>query len=57
VTVPDHDLDVLVEATFPEQELPIGLGPIYWEGTVTVSGSATGEGFVEMTGYVPGDDQ
>jgi predicted secreted hydrolase len=57
VTVPDHDLDVVVEATFPEQELPIGLGPIYWEGTVTVSGSATGDGFVEMTGYVPADDQ
>jgi predicted secreted hydrolase len=57
VMVPDHDLDVVVEATFPEQELPIGLGPIYWEGTVTVSGSATGDGFVEMTGYVPGDDQ
>ena len=51
VTVPDHGLDVVVEATFPEQEMPIRFGPIYWEGTTTVSGSASGVGFVEMTGY------
>ena len=51
VTVPDHGLDATVEATFPEQEMPIQLGPIYWEGAVTVSGTANGVGFVEMTGY------
>jgi len=51
VTVPDYGLDAVVEATFPGQELPIELGPIYWEGTVTVSGTVNGAGFVEMTGY------
>ena len=51
VAVPDHGLDTLVEATFPAQEMPIELGPIYWEGTVSVSGTADGTGFVEMTGY------
>ena len=51
VTVPAHALDVIVEATFPEQEMPILFGPIYWEGTVTVSGTSDGVGFVEMTGY------
>jgi predicted secreted hydrolase len=54
VTVPGQGLDVIVEATFPEQEMPIQLGPIYWEGTVNVSGSAEGVGFVEMTGYAQG---
>lgn len=51
VTVPEHGLDAVVEATFPGQELPIELGPIYWEGTVAVSGTVNGTGFVEMTGY------
>jgi predicted secreted hydrolase len=51
VTVPDHGLDVTVKATFPEQEMPIKLGPIYWEGSVTVEGTVSGVGFVEMTGY------
>ena len=51
VTVPGQGLDATVEATFPAQEMPIELGPIYWEGTVTVSGTADGTGFVEMTGY------
>jgi predicted secreted hydrolase len=52
VTVPDRGLDILVAATFPEQEMPIRFGPTYWEGTTEVSGSASGVGFVEMTGYV-----
>jgi predicted secreted hydrolase len=26
-------------------------GPAYWEGAVTYSGSATGAGYLEMTGY------
>jgi predicted secreted hydrolase len=51
VTVPDQDLDVIVEATFPGQEMAVQFGPQYWEGSVAVSGSATGLGFVEMTGY------
>ncbi len=51
VTVPDHGLDAIVEATFPEQEMPIEFGPIYWEGTVIISGTASGSGFVELTGY------
>ena len=51
VAVPDHGLDTIVEATFPEQEMPIQFGPIYWEGTVAVSGTVTGAGFVDMTGY------
>jgi predicted secreted hydrolase len=51
LTVPGHGLDVTVAATFPQQEMDIKLGPIYWEGTVAVDGTATGMGYVEMTGY------
>jgi predicted secreted hydrolase len=51
LTIPDFGLDATVEATFPEQELPIRFGPIYWEGAVSLSGSSTGSGFVELTGY------
>jgi predicted secreted hydrolase len=53
LSIPDYDLEARVEATFPDQELPIGFGPIYWEGTVTVDGTSNGRGFVEMTGYAP----
>jgi predicted secreted hydrolase len=51
VAVPGHGVDATVAATFPEQEMDIKLGPIYWEGTVTVGGTVTGVGYVEMTGY------
>ena len=54
VTVPDFGLQAVVEATFPEQEMAVQLTPLYWEGSVTVTGTASGNGFVEMTGYGPG---
>ncbi len=54
VSVPATGLDALVEATFPEQEMSIKFGPVYWEGSVTVSDPASGAGFVEMTGYGAG---
>jgi len=51
VAVPDFGLQVTVEATFPEQEMPVEYTPLYWEGSVTVTGTSNGNGFVEMTGY------
>lgn len=56
ITVPGYGLDASVEATFPEQEMPVVFGPVYWEGSVTVQGTVQGLGFVEMTGYAPGGD-
>jgi hypothetical protein len=35
-------VDAVAEATFPEQEMAVLLGPIYWKGAVTVSGTVTG---------------
>ncbi len=54
LTLPDYGLEATVAATFPEQEMAIELGPIYWEGSVTVDGTVRGVGFVEMTGYAGG---
>jgi predicted secreted hydrolase len=55
LAIPDLGLDATVQATFPEQELPIRFGPVYWEGTVVVDGTISGRGFVELTGYTPGN--
>jgi predicted secreted hydrolase len=52
--IPAQGLDVSVEATFPEQEMAVDFGPVYWEGTVAVEGTARGNGFVELTGYAEG---
>jgi predicted secreted hydrolase len=55
LSVPGHGVDAIVEAAFPEQEMAVKFGPIYWEGAVTVTGTVTGVGFVEMTGYAGGE--
>jgi len=47
--VPRENLDLRVEALFPNQELDVSVR--YWEGAVRVEGSATGRGYVELTGY------
>jgi predicted secreted hydrolase len=54
VAVPDFGLQATVEATFPEQEMAVQFTPLYWEGSVSVTGTTNGSGFVEMTGYGPG---
>jgi predicted secreted hydrolase len=55
LSLPGHGVDAIVEAAFPEQEMAVKFGPIYWEGAVTVTGTVTGVGFVEMTGYAGGE--
>ncbi|MGB3542693.1 lipocalin-like domain-containing protein [Rubrivirga sp.] len=50
--VPDQGIDLEVEAAFDEQELDATVR--YWEGSVVVTGSAAGVGFLEMTGYADG---
>ncbi|MEL7260572.1 MAG: lipocalin-like domain-containing protein [Pseudomonadota bacterium] len=49
VAVPDRGIDVTVAAINPDAWM--GLSIPYWEGPVTVSGSHTGIGYLEMTGY------
>ena len=54
VRVPRADLDLVVTEMMPGQELDATVR--YWEGGVTVTGSATGTGFLEMTGYADRQD-
>jgi predicted secreted hydrolase len=47
--VPEENVDLQIRAAFPDQEMDVSVR--YWEGAVGVNGSATGRGYVEMTGY------
>jgi predicted secreted hydrolase len=54
ITFPGHDLVLTPqlqdqELYFPEA--PPGSVPTYWEGAVSITGSTTGQGYVELTGY------
>ena len=50
ITVPQHQIDLEVDAAFPSQEM--ALFPItYWEGSVSVQGTQQGQGYMELTGY------
>ena len=47
--VPPADVDVRVTALMENQEMDVSVR--YWEGAVRVTGSDTGRGYVELTGY------
>jgi predicted secreted hydrolase len=47
--VPSEGIDLHVTPYMPDQELDVSVR--YWEGAVQVKGSASGRGYVEMTGY------
>ncbi|WP_420410102.1 lipocalin-like domain-containing protein [Hoeflea sp.] len=49
VRLPDRELDVRVAAMNPKAWMPLSIP--YWEGPVTISGSHSGVGYLEMTGY------
>jgi predicted secreted hydrolase len=51
--VPDAGIDLEVDALLAASELDgrATTGVIYWEGPVAATGSTTGEGYVELTGY------
>jgi predicted secreted hydrolase len=51
IRVPSLGLSLEAKAALDDQELEEKTGPSYWEGAVTYSGSATGVGYLEMTGY------
>jgi predicted secreted hydrolase len=46
VHVPSQGIDVKVTTRLPDQELTN-----YWEGAIEISGTRTGAGYLEMTGY------
>lgn len=47
--VPGSGLDLVVEAAFDDQEMDVSVR--YWEGAVLVSGSHSGVGYLELSGY------
>ena len=49
VQLPDKGIDVTVTALNPSAWMALSIP--YWEGPVTVEGSHTGRGYLEMTGY------
>lgn len=50
VRIPKHGVDLEVKARMKDQELR--LDPIsYWEGSIAATGTHTGTGYLEMTGY------
>ncbi len=53
IGVPSEGLDLTVEPLLPSAELDgrASTGVVYWEGPVAVTGSHTGEGYTELTGY------
>jgi predicted secreted hydrolase len=53
ISVPSLRLTLVCAAALPNQELvpPGQQGTTYWEGAVTYSGSVSGAGYLEMTGY------
>ena len=53
LTVPDHGLSLRIDPRTADQEMNTRAttGIVYWEGAVSVSGSHSGLGFVELTNY------
>ena len=53
VRVPKEKIDLIITPSLADQELnPRRGAPFdYWEGSVQVSGSQNGQGYVELTGY------
>jgi len=47
--VPDEGINLHVTPYMKDQELNVSVR--YWEGAVRIEGSASGQGYVEMTGY------
>ena len=47
--IPSRDIDLRITPYFPGQELDVSVR--YWEGAVRVTGSHSGRGYVELTGY------
>ncbi len=53
IAIPSLGLALDCRAALPDQELVSenAAAPTYWEGAVTYSGSSSGVGYLEMTGY------
>ena len=55
ISLPEQNIDVTVRALNRNSWMDVSIP--YWEGPVVVSGSHSGRGYLEMTGYQPPDKQ
>ncbi len=51
IAVPSRGIALECAAAIPNQELTLSSGSVYWEGAVHYSGSHSGVGYMELTGY------
>ena len=51
IAVPSRGIALECTAAVPNQELAFATAPVYWEGAVRYSGSHSGVGYMELTGY------
>lgn len=51
IAVPSRGVTLECVAAIPNQELAFSNSPVYWEGAVRYSGSHSGIGYMELTGY------
>ena len=51
IGVPSRGIALECAAAIPNQELAFATAPVYWEGAVRYSGSHSGVGYMELTGY------
>ena len=49
--MPEEGLDLRVKAVLDDQAMDGAVR--YWEGAVDVTGSHTGKGYLELSGYMP----
>ncbi|GGH24113.1 Predicted secreted hydrolase [Cribrihabitans marinus] len=54
LVLPERDLDLRIEAMNPDAWMETSF--LYWEGPVRISGSHSGKGYLEMTGYGEDDE-
>ena len=47
--IPQYQIDLQIDAAFKDQEMRHSVR--YWEGAVNISGSHTGKGYLELSGY------
>jgi predicted secreted hydrolase len=51
IAIPSRGIALECGAAIPNQELAFSSAPVYWEGAVRYSGSNSGVGYMELTGY------
>ncbi|MBR9874984.1 carotenoid 1,2-hydratase [Vibrio sp. J1-1] len=49
LSIPDQQVELTISALNPKAQMPLSV--TYWEGPVTIDGSHSGTGYMELTGY------